>query len=368
MTSGQEALRPDNFQFKRTREFLHHNGISLASTGADCMRIDVLALAAVAMMTCTREARAFCRATACATPIGFSPSPDQCYPDNFAQSCASQMPPAKPLPLFWRTGCVSYDIQQNASRQVPYARAAQLAAGALAKWTSTSCQAGADLGPVSVSVRDLGPVECAEVQYNPQGGNQHVILFHDDVWPHNDPNNTLGLTTITFDAKTGEIYDADIEINATVPLSIADPVAPDGYDLESILTHEAGHFLGLAHSGDAAATMYAHYTRGSTTMRVLTPDDADGICAVYPPGGLRSVDPSVADGGIVAQRPCDPTPRHGFQSQCAQTKTYVGCTQAPSGPAGDRAPLGLLAALGAIIAKRRSNRGVSRATASIGDR
>jgi hypothetical protein len=321
------------------------------------MRIELLALAAVAMVTCTREARAFCRATTCATPIGFSPAPYQCYPDNFAQYCASQVPPTKPVPLFWSNACVSYDIQQNASRQVPYAKAAQLAAGALAKWTGIACQAGSDLLPVSIRVRDLGPVECAEAQYNPQQGNQHVILFHDDVWPHNDPNNTLGLTTVTFDSKTGEIYDADMEINATVPLSIADPVAPNGYDLESIMTHEAGHFLGMAHSGNAAATMYAHYNPGSTTMRALASDDADGLCAMYPPGGLRSVDPSVADGGIVAQLACDPTPRHGFQTQCAQMKTYAGCTQAPSAPARDRAPLGLLAALGAVVARRRRHHG-----------
>jgi len=267
------------------------------------------------------------------------------------------MPPAKPLPLFWSNACVSYDIERNASRQVPYARAAQLAAGALAKWTHVACRTGSDLLPVSIGVRDLGPVECAEVQYNSQQGNQHVIIFHDYVWPHNDPNNTLGLTTITFDSNTGEIYDADMEINATVPLSIADPVAPDGFDLESIMTHEAGHFLGMAHSGDAAATMYVHYTPGSTTMRALTSDDADGICAVYPPGGLRSVDSSVAGGGVVAEVACDPTPRHGFQTQCAQKKTYGGCTQAPSAPPGERAPLGLLAAVGAALVRRRSDRG-----------
>src|SRR5262249_51371510 len=141
---------------------------------------------------------------------------------------------------------------------------------------------------VSIDVRDLGPVSCDQVQYNPDQGNQHVIVFRDDVWPHNDASNTLGLTTVTYDPDSGEIYDADMEINATVPLSTTDPVPAGGYDFESIITHEAGHFLGMAHSGDDRATMFAHYTPGSSTLRVLAADDVAGICSVYRPGGDRS--------------------------------------------------------------------------------
>ena len=165
---------------------------------------------------------------------------------------------------------------------------------------------------------DLGKVACDEVHYNDNTtgmGNQHAIIFRDSGWPYpNDLNNTLGLTTITFDPDTGEIYDADMEINSSVSLAVSDPVPATGNDFMSIITHESGHFFGMAHSNDGSATMFAHYTPGSTYMRNLTADDTTGICTVYTPSGARAVDPSVASSGTVPEDACDPTPRHGFQS------------------------------------------------------
>jgi hypothetical protein len=272
---------------------------------------------AVAAAFVERPAGAFCRTSTCPLPADFSPSSAGCVPDGFAAYCAGLDPPVVPLPIWWRNACQSYDIQQDASVQVPYDVAVQSFATAFSKWTGAACDGG---GHPSISAQNLGPVACDEVHYNDNTsgqGNQHVIVFRDDGWPHpNDLNNTLGLTTITYDPDTGEIYDADMEINSTVPLTVAGPVPSDGNDFMSIITHESGHFFGMAHSNDDLATMYAHYTPGSTYMRNLTSDDTTGICSVYPPAGTRSVDPSVADGGVLQEDPCDPTPRHGFQSAC----------------------------------------------------
>jgi hypothetical protein len=229
-------------------------------------------------------------------------------------------PPAKNLPVFWSNACVSYDIQANASKQVPYDRAVEFFAAAFAKWTTTTC-AGEGHGRVSIDVKNLGPVVCNKVQYSSDQGNQHVIIFYDTDWPYpNDTVNELGLTTITFNPDTGEIYDADMAINSgvNVPLSLGDPVPEGGYDFQSIITHETGHFLGMAHSGNDTATMFAHYTQGTTWMRSLSTDDTDGICSIYLPNGDRVVDRSVAASGTVMKDACDPTPRHGWQSVCAQ--------------------------------------------------
>jgi MYXO-CTERM domain-containing protein len=304
-----------------------------------------------------RTASAFCRTMACPLPPNFGPTPDMCVPADFDSWCASQNPPAKPIPVWWRSACVSYDLQQNASKQVPYATADTMFAAAFAKWTSIDCPGPAasdGSSRVSIDVRDLGPVACDEVQYNQDQGNQHVIIFHDDVWPHDDQFNTLGLTTITYDPDTGEIYDADMEINATVPLSLTDPVPMDGYDFESIITHESGHFLGMAHSGDLHATMYAIYTPGATSMRVLAGDDVAGLCSIYQPDGERSVDPSVAADGLVLEGTCDPTPRHGFSTQCGTSPTK-GCsvTASASGGTDVAAVLALVGAAGASSRRRR---------------
>jgi hypothetical protein len=150
-------------------------------------------------------------------------------------------------------------------------------------------------------------------------------MFRDDAWPHNDPNNTLGLTTVTFNPDTGEIYDADMEINTfSAKVTLVDPVPIDGFDFGSIVTHEAGHFLGLAHSGDSHATMFAQYRPGSTAMRELAPDDIEGICSVYHPDGTRST----AAGDLLAE-PCDPTPRRGLRSDC---RTPKSCNASGSSP------------------------------------
>jgi hypothetical protein len=288
---------------------------------------------AAAFASSARDASAYCRTTTCSVPRDFSPSPGSCYPDDFKSYCAGLTPPSRALPIWWRNACVSYDIAGAGTRQIAYATVARVVAAAFAKWTGATCALGGDaVSRVSIDVRDLGPVTCDQVQYNPDQANQHVIVFRDDVWPHNDANNTLGLTTVTYDPDSGEIYDADMEINATVPLSTSDTVPAGGYDFESIITHEAGHFLGMAHSGDERATMFAHYTPGSSTLRVLAADDVDGICAMYPPGGQRAIDPSVpgATNGEIAEATCDPTPRHGFSTQCGSTSSKALCSLAPA--------------------------------------
>ena len=289
----------------------------------------------VTLVLAPRAALAFCRTQTCPVPAGFAPSPGQCVPSDFASFCASLDPPVKPMPVWWRNACVGYDLQQDASKQVPYEVAEAMFAGAFAKWTSIACPgppAADGTSRVAIDARDLGPVQCDQVQYNQDQGNQHVIIFHDDVWPHDDSANTLGLTTVTYDPDTGEIYDADMEINSTVPLALGDPVPANGYDLESIVTHESGHFLGMAHSGDGYATMFAIYARGTTTMRTLHDDDRAGLCSIYPPSGARVVDPSVS-GGSVPEDACDPTPRHGFSTQCGQAPSK-GCAVADARGAG----------------------------------
>jgi hypothetical protein len=321
------------------------------------MRRDAFAfLLTVAVVMATRDVRAYCRTTTCGLPPDYSPSVEgACTPPDFAALCESETPPVNPVPPWWRNACISYDVQQDASVQIPYATAAQLAAEAFAKWTGVMCPNGQSSSRVSIDVRDLGPVSCDEVQYSSDQGNQHVIVFRDNGSPDFDTNNTLGLTTVTFDPASGEIYDADMEINSSVTLAVGDPVPADGYDFQSIITHEAGHFLGLAHSVDLDATMYAQYLPGTTTKRILTADDMDGICSIYLPDGYRSVDPSVDPSGQVLADACDPTPRHGFQSECAQPVS-ASCRVATAEPPAPMMPaiLGAVGMLGAAGAFRRA--------------
>jgi hypothetical protein len=272
----------------------------------------------------------FCRATTCPTPSEYPTVDGQCEPDNWGDSPFCVGKKASNAPVWWRTACVGYDLQQDASRHVSYDAFATAASNAFGRWTGASCPSMGGPSRASIDVRDLGPVPCARATYDPTGPNQNVVVFHDDTWPYEQKDMastgspkslTVALTTITFDPETGELFDADIELNSAdyniLPLTDSAPPAEETFDLESVLAHETGHFFGMAHSPLSRAVMYADGdTSSGTSKRFLTAEDVDGICAIYPPNGTRSVSILAVPSQAVIEGSCDPTPRHGFAADC----------------------------------------------------
>jgi hypothetical protein len=274
----------------------------------------------------------YCRTTTCTPPDGYPAAGGACQPDDWSDSdeCKS-VQKASNAPLWWRTSCVGYDLNEGASRHVSLDVFAAATSSAFAAWADASCPTGGSgTSRVSIDVRDLGPVPCAGAAYDKTGGpNQNVVVFHDEVWPYEAQDRaksgrsispTVALTTVTFDPNTGEIYDADIELNsADYVIAVPDATGklPDGaFDLQSVLTHEAGHFFGLAHSPLPSAVMNASGDSDQGgTKRNLREEDVAGICAIYPPGA-RLVSTLVDPSGHVAEGACDPTPRHGFSATC----------------------------------------------------
>ncbi len=263
-------------------------------------------------------------------------------------------------PIFWKNRCVGYSVDRVASRRISYEQTAQIVGNAFAAWSESACPVDEGSSRVGIDVRDLGEVACGKVGYNAEGENQNVIIFQESSWPHAVDGNatgdssTLGLTTVTFNKKTGEIYDADMEINSyTFKVSVTDEVNPAGYDLPSIVTHEAGHFLGLAHSSDRNATMYASYNQGETKKRYLKLDDVLGICSAYLPDGTRVTGEGTEQAGAA----CNPLPRRGLDRSCGAT-TPSGCSAA--GAPGSAGRLGWLVSLGVValgaLATRRKLR------------
>lgn len=230
--------------------------------------------------TVAGPAFAYCRTTVC----------PQCPYDD--QGCPTS------TPITWPTSCVSFTMQYGASKQIDLPTATDVMEKAFAVWQEADCEGA----PPAIHIdHRFGTAACTLHEYNQTDSNANMILFRDDVWPYEGSANVLGLTTVTYSRKTGTIFDVDMEINATQHLSVDDPVPPTAYDLQSIVTHEAGHFLGMAHSTVRTATMWPQYTSGSESFRVLDPDDQAGICAVYPP---------------TAPQQCDPNPRQGFSPEC----------------------------------------------------
>lgn len=238
------------------------------------MRRLFLALAAIAAtLALAPRVSAFCRTTTEPIPPGYDPTRKGCIDTG--------------TPLAWPSMPVTYQVQAQASRQVSYAEATPIIDTAFAQWAGASCSAkDPTIGPL-VSFQNAGPTDAGYAPCDggpcgaPADSAPHVILFRDDVWPYNDPSNTLALTTVTFGVDTGHIYDADMEINTHEhKISVVSPPANGTFSLEAIVTHEAGHFIGLAHSQIDTAIMYAHYQPGAIA---LTADDVDAVCAAYAP-------------------------------------------------------------------------------------
>ena len=282
--------------------------------------------------TLTAPASAYCRATTCGR------EGTACDPPR-ESDCG--------IPLAWARTCAGFAVHDAGSSQVGTEDTRVLLRAAFDAWEYAPCPGG---GLPAIHVEDLGLVECDRVEYNESAGNVNLVVFRDAFWPHEEGAHNIALTTVTFDTETGAIFDADIEINSFgYFVTIGD--VTDQYDLPSVLTHEAGHFLGLAHTDDLDATMYAIYSQGSVEGRTLEVDDVNGVCAIYPPAELP---------------PCNPIPRHGFSPACAGKQLEGDCAlAAPVGrvvgsPGVDRRLLVGLAGLGLAVAARLRARSASR--------
>jgi hypothetical protein len=243
---------------------------------------------AVAALLVASSARAYCRTTTVHEPVPYDPVESGCWTEG--------------KPLAWAAGQrIPYALTRSPSASITLPEATHAAHQAFDAWNAAACDGGTpnvqayDDGPVSV---EAGANDCGIHPCDPSVHDSlHVIIFDDTSWPFDDPNNTLAMTTVTYGVDSGEIYDADVQINTWQhAITATEPPQPNSttYDLQSILTHEAGHFFGLAHATSTTPIMYAQYQPGRTH---LTQDDVDAICAVYPPIQANQGGCSAAAGG-----------------------------------------------------------------------
>ena len=172
------------------------------------------------------------------------------------------------------------------------------------------------------------------VGYNQSGQNENLVLFRTELCstqvPQGDPclaagtcgnvhdcwdhgSTVVALTTSSYILSTGELVDADVEMNAasaTPTLVDSPPCSPGSIstscvanDVQNAATHELGHFLGLAHSPDPTSTMYASEPLGETSKRALDSGSKQFVCDVYP-SGRPSQDCSSSGGGSSSSSGC----------------------------------------------------------------
>ncbi|MFO0625375.1 MAG: matrixin family metalloprotease [Polyangiales bacterium] len=228
-------------------------------------------------------------------------------------------------PLRWPVRCVAMSLDPRtlpAGMTAPQVRG--LLGDAVAVWGASRC----DGQPWSLSL-SVGADATAGVGYLATGSNENAVVFVPAWTAMGLPPSALALTTLTFGATSGEIRDADLQINLTMPLTVATPTR--GNDLPTILLHELGHVIGLDHSPERSAVMWYAAGRGEQ-RRALGADDLAGACAIHPPS---------------LQRPCAPPGREGG---CA-----CATAAAPPGP-----PTGIVLGVVGLLALGRRRRAAGR--------
>jgi hypothetical protein len=125
-----------------------------------------------------------------------------------------------------------------------------------------------------------------------------------------DMDRVLGATTFVVDTLSGEIVESDVFFNSIFTWSTTAAGDATRFDLQSVATHEIGHFLGLGHSAlgetevrpeggrrvlASGAVMFPiSMGRGVIADRTLQPDDIAGISDLYPDGDFRDTTGAVS--------------------------------------------------------------------------
>lgn len=254
--------------------------------------------------------------------------------------------------LWWQAGTVTLSAAASGLLETPGDSELQALGRSLQSW-SGALEACGNLQLVQGAAS-----ERSEIGFDPDNlaANRNTLVFRernctdaappeDTCWAEEACGNkyncwddarygtfVLALTTTTYDIRTGRLYDADIELNdAGFYFTTADsPVCGEvpsqacaATDVESTLTHELGHLLGLDHSQRTDSTMFASAERGEISKRVLDSGTRQFVCDVYPKGA--------------ASRGCEPPP----PPEEPRPEPDEGCSATGGGP--------LLAALALLL-------------------
>jgi hypothetical protein len=237
----------------------------------------------VAASAASSEGAAFCRTTT----SGRQPIIDQCptegTPLQWPASCAALSLDTTVLPVDWPRARLDAELQSSLDR-----------------WNNLSCPSPLSDAGSAARFALVRAVDCADgVRFTRGRAHSNTLSFR-PVWADTAsfPPGVIAATIVSYDPRTGEILDADIAFNLKSEGNpegftfVTEPSADSSArDFSAVLTHELGHVLGIAHSDDRAALMFANYDH-SAPRRELRPDDTAAACAVYPPGsGAAACEP-----------------------------------------------------------------------------
>jgi len=160
-----------------------------------------------------------------------------------------------------------------------------------------------------------------QVGYQSKGDNENVVVYAATGWAK--ANGALAVTVLTYEESSGRILDADVLLNGGGRYfalfdrdeSSGGLISIDGsgtaatgsstttsktakFDVQSVVTHELGHFFGLGEDhDDDKATMYVSTRHGEIHKRVVTNQEATVVAALYADDAVATGDETQARAG-----------------------------------------------------------------------
>ncbi len=320
-----------------------------------CLTLGAIAFPATASAYCRQKT---CEDIDCSVPDAPSDCVDvQCQRDS--RDCITEGDD-----LFYASACLQFAVEAGAAASVGLTDVEfeDVVLEAFQRWADVDCGGGEGPGFMASSagvVEAHGRFFCEqlpELNLSVWRFTDPCVTAQEDelCWRHSDL--ALGYTTSTFGVESGRIFDADVELNqfrivASYPADVLRRV------VLSIVTHEAGHFLGLAHSDNDRAIMATSYSGLDLLGRDFDQDDVDGVCSIFPPAGLpdECSEPGVSDAAL-SQAAC-----HAAATGTGNADCSVGTVAGSRESGGSSVPIGFgLGVVGCLaLGARRRARGLA---------
>jgi hypothetical protein len=182
----------------------------------------------------------------------------------FASSRLTYELMGQPTPITWPAERmpIAYTIDQKVVDRFPGAKANIDAA--FADWAAVP--------NTSLRFRSAGVTAGGKAGQD----NTNLVTLAADMFGN---TSYLAFTTNWYDDRTGTILEADIQIDPNI--------GAGGYDLQQVVEHEVGHFVGFDHSAVVSSILFPYIApRGKA---VLASDDRVAIATVYPAPTMTDV-------------------------------------------------------------------------------
>jgi hypothetical protein len=140
--------------------------------------------------------------------------------------------------------------------------------------------------PGSILKFEEGGVMSGELDVNTNDGTNVIFWAKNSTIVNGGMDNISGTTGLTFSDffSDSTLAEADIVLNGVEFSWFTDfnDANNAGQFVESVLLHEIGHFVGLAHSPVGSSTMFPRGGNGVSVQAGLSPDEVAAVHALYP--------------------------------------------------------------------------------------